>query len=73
MRGRWPQQRERGMGTLQAATRDFSAQHQRHESHGTDAVTYKVVEGWEQLPKGFAHRHVADLSVDQEERVFLIC
>jgi hypothetical protein len=29
-----------------------------------------VVEGWEQLPKGFAHRDVAD---DQEDRVNLIC
>jgi hypothetical protein len=61
------------MGTLQAATRDYSTQHQLQESHMTNAMTYKVVEGWEQLPKGFAHRDVAGLSVDQEDRVLLIC
>jgi DNA-binding beta-propeller fold protein YncE len=38
-----------------------------------DQVTYKVVEGWEQLPKDFAHRDVAGVAVDQEDRVFLIC
>ena len=37
-----------------------------------DQVNYKVVEGWEQLPKGFAHRDVAGVAVDQEDRVFLI-
>jgi len=36
----------------------------------SDQVNYKLVEGWEQLPKGFAHRHVA---VDQEDGVYLIC
>jgi hypothetical protein len=39
----------------------------------SDQVNYKVVEGWEQLPKGFAHRDVAGVAVDQEDRVFLIC
>jgi hypothetical protein len=38
-----------------------------------DQVKYKVVEGWEQLPKGIAHRDVAGVAVDQEDRVFLIC
>ena len=38
-----------------------------------DQVNYKVVEGWEQLPKDFAHRDVAGVAVDQEDRVFLIC
>jgi hypothetical protein len=38
-----------------------------------DQVNYKVVEGWEQLPKGFAHRDVAGVAVDQEDRVYLIC
>ena len=38
-----------------------------------DQVNYKVVEGWEQLPKGFAHRDVAGVAVDQQDRVFLIC
>jgi hypothetical protein len=37
------------------------------------AMHYKVVEGWEQLPRGFAHRDVAGVAVDQEDRVFLIC
>ncbi len=38
-----------------------------------DQVKYKVVEGWEQLPKGFAHRDVAGVAVDQEDRVYLMC
>jgi len=38
-----------------------------------DQVKYKVVDGWEHLPKGFAHRDVAGVAVDQEDRVFLIC
>ena len=38
-----------------------------------DQMRYQVVEGWEQLPKGFAHRDVAGVAVDQEDRVFLIC
>ena len=36
----------------------------------SDRVNYKLVEGWEQLPKGFAHR---DVAVDQEDGVYLIC
>jgi len=43
------------------------------ETGMADQVNYKVVEGWEQLPKGFAHRDVAGVAVDQEDRVFLIC
>jgi DNA-binding beta-propeller fold protein YncE len=37
------------------------------------AISYSVVEGWEQLPKGFAHRDVAGVAVDQEDRVYLMC
>jgi hypothetical protein len=37
------------------------------------AMRYDVVEGWEQLPKGYAHRDVAGVAVDLENRVFLIC
>ena len=37
------------------------------------ALNYSVVEGWEQLPKGYAHRDVAGVAVDGEDRVFLIC
>ena len=30
-----------------------------------DQVNYRVVEGWEQLPKGYAHRDVAGVAVDR--------
>src|SRR5262245_48991700 len=43
------------------------------ETGMADQMRYQVVEGWEQLPKGFAHRDVAGVAVDQEDRVFLIC
>jgi sugar lactone lactonase YvrE len=36
-------------------------------------ASYEVVEGWEQLPSGYAHRDVAGVAVDGEDRVFLIC
>jgi DNA-binding beta-propeller fold protein YncE len=36
-------------------------------------IEYSVVEGWEQLPKGYAHRDVAGVAVDGEDRVYLIC
>jgi hypothetical protein len=35
--------------------------------------SYEVVEGWEQLPEGYAHRDVAGVAIDAEDRVFLIC
>ena len=37
------------------------------------ALSYEVVEGWEQLPAGYQHRDVAGVAVDAEDRVFLIC
>ena len=37
------------------------------------ALQYKVVEGWEQLPRGYEHRDVAGVAVDSEDRVYLIC
>lgn len=37
------------------------------------SIEYSVVEGWEQLPKGFEHRDVAGVAVDGEDRVYLIC
>src|SRR5262245_47836586 len=40
------------------------------ESRGSG---YEVVEGWEQLPAGYAHKDVAGVAVDGEDRVFLIC
>jgi len=45
----------------------------RPETRMSDQVNYKVVEGWEQLPKGFAHRDVAGVADDQEDGVYLIC
>ena len=39
----------------------------------TGALSYQVVEGWEQLPAGYAHRDVAGVAVDSQDRVFLIC
>ena len=36
-------------------------------------LKYSVVEGWEQLPRGFEHRDVAGVAVDGEDRVYLIC
>jgi DNA-binding beta-propeller fold protein YncE len=37
------------------------------------ALSYEVVEGWEQLPQGYEHRDVAGVAVDREDRVHLIC
>jgi sugar lactone lactonase YvrE len=37
------------------------------------APRYELAEGWEQLPPGYAHRDVAGVAVDGEDRVFLIC
>ena len=37
------------------------------------ALSYEVVEGWEQLPSGYEHRDVAGVAVDAEDRVYLIC
>ena len=39
----------------------------------TGTIDYAAVEGWEQLPKGYAHRDVAGVAVDGEDRVYLIC
>ena len=36
-------------------------------------LKFDVVEGWEQLPKDYAHRDVAGVAVDSEDRVYLIC
>jgi len=36
-------------------------------------LDYAVVEGWEQLPKGFEHRDVAGVAVDGEDNVYMIC
>ena len=37
------------------------------------ALSYGVVEGWEQLPGGYAHKDVAGVAIDGEDRVYLIC
>jgi DNA-binding beta-propeller fold protein YncE len=39
----------------------------------TEALSYSVVPGWEQLPAGWEHIDVAGAAVDSEDRVFLIC
>ena len=39
----------------------------------TDTINYSVVEGWEQLPKGYEHRDVAGVAVDGEDRVYMMC
>jgi DNA-binding beta-propeller fold protein YncE len=36
-------------------------------------IEYSVVEGWEQLPRDYAHRDVAGVAVDGEDRVYLMC
>ena len=36
-----------------------------------DKIKYSVVEGWEQLPKGYTHRDVAGVAVDAEDRVYV--
>lgn len=38
-----------------------------------DSVTYRVVEGWEQLPRGYVHRDVAAVGVDKKGQVYLFC
>jgi sugar lactone lactonase YvrE len=39
----------------------------------TTPMTYEVVEGWEQMPRGYEHRDVAGVAVDSEDRVYLLC
>ena len=39
----------------------------------SEKIKYSVVEGWEQLPKGYVHRDAAGVAVDGEDRVYLIC
>ena len=39
----------------------------------TKALRYEVVEGWEQLPRGYVHKDVAGVAVDSEDRVYLFC
>jgi hypothetical protein len=37
-----------------------------------DNLSFTVVEGWEQLPAGFAHKNVVGVSVDSKDRVYLL-
>ena len=37
-----------------------------------ESLTYRVVEGWEQLPDGYRHLDVAGVAVDSRDRVFII-
>ena len=47
-----------------------------HNGAMTSDVTanppYELVEGWEQLPDGYAHLDVADVAVDAADRVHLV-
>ena len=35
-------------------------------------VSYEVVEGWEQLPAGYAHLDVCGTAVDSKDRLFVL-
>jgi len=35
-------------------------------------LSYRVVEGWEKLPAGFHHRDVAGVSLDAQDRVYIL-
>jgi NHL repeat-containing protein len=35
-------------------------------------LEYRVIEGWEQLPRDFVHRDVSDVAVDSQDRVHLL-
>jgi sugar lactone lactonase YvrE len=37
------------------------------------APSFEALEGWEQLPVGYAHPDVADVAVDSDGRVYLFC
>jgi DNA-binding beta-propeller fold protein YncE len=39
----------------------------------TNALTYEVVEGWEQLPAGWSHPDVAGVAVAPNDQVYLFC
>ena len=39
----------------------------------TNALTYEVVEGWEQLPNGWSHPDVAGVAVAPNDQVYLFC
>jgi DNA-binding beta-propeller fold protein YncE len=40
---------------------------------GSGSLQYELVEGWEQLPKGWQHRDVVGVSTDSQDRVYLFC
>src|SRR5579883_1156095 len=40
---------------------------------GEGSLQYELVEGWEQLPKGWEHPDVAAVSTDSQGRVYLFC
>ncbi len=37
-----------------------------------NGLRYRLVEGWEQLPKGYKHRSVPGVAVDSRDRVYLL-
>lgn len=38
----------------------------------TGGLNYQVIEGWEQLPRGYNHRDVSGVAVDSHDRVYII-
>lgn len=38
----------------------------------TSALSYRLVEGWEQLPSGLSHRDVVGVAVDAKDRVYML-
>lgn len=38
----------------------------------TKELAYRLVEGWEQLPKGYVHRDVSGVATDSDDRVYLL-
>ncbi|MDA8219279.1 MAG: peptidyl-alpha-hydroxyglycine alpha-amidating lyase family protein [Dehalococcoidales bacterium] len=39
---------------------------------GVQKPSYRVIEGWEQLPEGYHHLDVAGISVDSKDRVYVL-
>ena len=42
-------------------------------SLGPHKLEYKIIEGWEQLPEGWAFVEVAGVAVDSKDRVYVFC
>lgn len=40
---------------------------------GSGSLAFELVEGWEQLPDGWAHANVAGVCTGSEDNVYLYC